>query len=104
MTVIWINNTNTVELDKLTNAEDGSPISAGYSVTITLRQGGLTVAGPVSLTLVPGSANTWRGRVAHSVVLTHRGRYDMQAIADNPGAGVRGEWNDVVTAMLRGAQ
>jgi len=110
MSDLWfIANTNTVELSELTNDETGELLGASYTVRMTMSKDGTEVAGQ-AWPLVLNYDNSdpaepkFIGRGSHLLELIDYEEYDVKFEAFNAGDGVYGEWNDVVTARIRGVK
>ncbi|MBI3771463.1 MAG: hypothetical protein HY272_01970 [Gammaproteobacteria bacterium] len=102
--LLYIRNTNTIELAQLKNAESGALLDGAYTVRATIKSGGVNVSGdswPVALTYA-GANGRFVGRVSHQLVLTDGTEYDLIVEAFSVTDNVYGEWNDKVTAAVRG--
>jgi len=100
-------NTNTVELSELKNDETGDPLGAGYTVRMTMSKDGTEVVGQTwPLTLGYDNSDPaepkFIGRGSHELLLVDGDEYDVKFEAFNVGDNVYGDWNDVITARIRG--
>lgn len=103
--LIYLRNTNTVELDELKNEEDGVYFTGATEVKLTVKDlDGVDVVGqvwPVTMTYI-GANGKFRGRVNHDVTIIDGAEYDIVVTVFDSGTGIYGEWNDTATARVRG--
>jgi hypothetical protein len=101
--ILYVGNTNKLELDDLTNEVTGEPINDA-TVTLTLKDTtGSPVSGetwPLPMPYVAGSAGLYRCYLASTLPLVGEAKYIAEVTA-NAGAALVGKWLLDVVAKTR---
>jgi hypothetical protein len=105
MDVLYIANSNVVEISALTNGQTSALISgATVGVTLTNATGtAVTATGvtwPVTLSAVSGATGTYRATLAHTIGLTTGATYYCDITADG-GTDLQGAWHVPLRAVRR---
>jgi hypothetical protein len=105
MNVIYIANSNVVQLADLTNGLTGATVT-GATVEVTLTDASGTsvtatgVTWPLTMAAASGATGTYRVALPHTLTLTTGGVYYADITASG-GTGLQGAWHVPVRAMRR---
>lgn len=98
---LWVNNSNYLELNTLTDSVTGAPITDATVTATIYDQAGVELPGqawPISLPHDTGG--TYRGAVEPTLEITAGKHYRATVLAT--ATGLSGRWNPICKAVTRG--